>query len=324
MIYSPIANNAAPIKCPLSGSDNVSKIQTISSQSLASTYRNSFLKMDIMKELDGILEVNFCHCIDSDLKFFFPAVTGSEKFYESLQKIEWYYSDEKAEYNYVKGWINSGSHVLEIGAGKGAFCSKIPEAVYQGLEFSKQAIRQAAQRDICLLPELIQEHATNHHHCYDVVCAFQVLEHVADVESFITSSLDCLKPNGLLIYSVPSADSFLSLWTNNILNMPPHHVTWWSDKALNYLGEKFGLEVLAVHHDRLAPEHFQAYTSLVCQQALRKIMKYHNTNILDKSFGYQLIALIGNFLSELLKHGLSNSCLTPVGHSVTAIYRKPL
>jgi 2-polyprenyl-3-methyl-5-hydroxy-6-metoxy-1,4-benzoquinol methylase len=77
-----------------------------------------------------------------------------------------------------------------------------------GLEFSRKAKEIAFSNGIIIENESIQSHSVAHPAKYDVVCAFQVLEHVSEIRSFIESSIKALKPGGLLIYSIPSADSF--------------------------------------------------------------------------------------------------------------------
>ncbi|MGV2387332.1 MAG UNVERIFIED_CONTAM: hypothetical protein LVR29_00250 [Microcystis novacekii LVE1205-3] len=51
-------------------------------------------------------------------------ITGSENFYEKLQVFDWYYLEEKNEYDYASQFIKPSDSVLEIGCGKGSFCSK--------------------------------------------------------------------------------------------------------------------------------------------------------------------------------------------------------
>ena len=85
------------IVCPLSGSSNVTLIEQINASDLIKIY-NQCLQADISKEFGDIEKIGYDHCIDSDLRFFYPMVTGSEKFYEQLQKNPGYYMDDKAEY----------------------------------------------------------------------------------------------------------------------------------------------------------------------------------------------------------------------------------
>ena len=56
-----------------------------------------------------------------------------------MQNLEWYYMDEKDEYDYAKNFIKESDLVLEIGCGKGAFAQKISTKKYVGLEFSRKA-----------------------------------------------------------------------------------------------------------------------------------------------------------------------------------------
>lgn len=77
------------IVCPLSGSSNVTLIEQINASDLIKMY-NQALQADISKEFGDVKQIGYYHCIDSDLRFFYPMVTGSEKYYEHLQKNPWY------------------------------------------------------------------------------------------------------------------------------------------------------------------------------------------------------------------------------------------
>lgn len=76
------------IVCPLSGSSNVTLIEQINASDLIKMY-NQALQADVSKEFGDLKQIGYYHCIDSDLRFFYPMVTGSEKYYEHLQKNPW-------------------------------------------------------------------------------------------------------------------------------------------------------------------------------------------------------------------------------------------
>ncbi|WP_446879005.1 class I SAM-dependent methyltransferase [Phormidesmis sp. 146-33] len=309
------------ILCPLSGESDVFLIDKIKAASLKKVYRQSYLKLDISSELEKVQEIGFYHCTKSDLRFFYPAVSGSEKFYEKLQKFDWYYTDDKYEYEYVKNLIKRTDSLLEIGCGSGTFAEKITVQNYIGLELGERAQTMATQKGFTVLREFVEEHAVSKSGYYDVVCAFQVLEHVANVRSFIEASLQCLKPGGLLIYSVPSADSFYALLTNNVLNIPPHHVTWWSDKALMYVADFFDLKLISIHHEKLSPLHRKGYLAYILTQRLKQLFSIRE-RLLDDSLIYRLISKFSTLISLFLEPGLQDDRALPVGHSVIVVYQK--
>jgi len=306
--------------CPLCLSKNIHEIENIHVANLKKSYKR-MVGDSISDEFIGIQDISFMYCCDCDLKFFNPAITGSETFYEKLQKIDWYYMDEKDEYDYAKMFINEEDSVLEIGSGKGAFSKKIKSNNYIGLELSSKAIDIAAKDNITILNESIQKHAVNNSNKYDVVCAFQVLEHVADIKSFIESSVKCLKPNGILIYSVPSADSFVSLAPNGILNMPPHHISWWSDKALSNITDLFGIQLIDIYHEELADIHKQWYAYIVTMRAINNVLG-RKQPLIDRTPITNILKIPANIVGYFYKQGLDDKRILPHGHSITVVYRK--
>ena len=308
------------LRCPLCDSENIHETEKIQVADLARSYKK-MLDDSISDEFVGMNEISFIHCGECGLKFFNPAITGSGKFYKKLQKFDWYYMDEKNEYDYAKRFIYEEDSVLEIGSGKGAFFKKIKSKNYVGLELSREAIDLAAEDGITILNESIQDYAVNNSNKYDVVCAFQVLEHVADIKSFIESSIKCLRPNGILIYSVPSDDSFISLVPNGILNMPPHHISRWSDKTLFKVADLFGLYLFDLYHEDLADIHKQWYASTVAMRAINNLLG-RTQLLLDMSLKTNLLMKLSHLAGLFYKQGLNDIRILPRGHSVTVIYHK--
>lgn len=63
----------------------------------------------------------------------------------------------------------------------------------------------------------------------------------------------------LLIIAVPSQDSFLQYCTNGILNMPPHHISRFSDKCLANIAKIFDIKLLTIYHEQVQKEHIDFY-----------------------------------------------------------------
>ena len=260
-------------------------------------------------------DINYCECLNCKLRFYDPLITGDEKFYNSLQKFGWYYMDEKEEYVYAKEYIKSSDKVLEVGSGKGAFAKHLPTKDYIGLDFSENAKKMAAENGIAIENEMIQDYAKKHKEEFDVVVSFQVLEHVSDPKSFIESKLEALKIGGKLIIAVPSEDSFLKYVNNGILNMPPHHVTRWSDDTFKFIADKYGLSIVDVYHEKIQEVHKRWYLSTLIGNS------FFSNKLIDVSFFRKIINKPIGFFSRILLKGLKDEML-PNGHTVLVVMEK--
>jgi 2-polyprenyl-3-methyl-5-hydroxy-6-metoxy-1,4-benzoquinol methylase len=307
-------------RCPLCGNRQVRELEKINTKQLVKMYSQGF-QVSILAEFAGCPEVSLNRCEVCDLIFYTPMITGSEDFYRQLQKFDWYYMDDKNEYDYAKNFIRASDDVLEIGCGKGVFSKKIAFHSYLGLEFSPEAIAGAKESGLCVLNESIERHAQKNANKYDVVFAFQVLEHIADIESFIKSCLACLKPDGILIFSVPSSDSFGKYAVNSILEMPPHHVTRWSDRALQNIGTYYHLDVVDIWHEPLQPAHKLFYAQTVFVNAFFRFFKISRKSIAVGLLTQSLIRASG-VLARIFSYGMDGPEFLPKGISVTAIYKK--
>ncbi|MEB3295437.1 MAG: class I SAM-dependent methyltransferase [Synechococcales bacterium] len=279
------------------------------------------LQIDVTSEFAALQEISLYHCPESDLQFFDPPIAGSAQFYEKLQQRDHYYADNKDEYHYASQWIQPGDRVLEIGCGKAAFASQIRCAEYHGLEFSPTAVEMAKSQGWQVTQETVQDHAVTHLESYDVVCAFQVLEHVVDVRSFIQASLNCLKPNGILIYSTPSLDSFMRWIPNCALDMPPHHLTRWSDKALQRLAQFYGLTYLDLWHEPLQSFHRQLYLETWLRKKLFDRLQ-RPFRAIDFSLLGQTLTVLSRFYAKLFGRRSLQTPPVAMGITVVAVYRK--
>jgi 2-polyprenyl-3-methyl-5-hydroxy-6-metoxy-1,4-benzoquinol methylase len=309
------------ISCPLCNGVEVKLIERVTIEELNTLYFQAY-QLEILylfKENDIFF---FCECRNCSLKFFEPSIIGDEHFYNILQKTNLYYMEDKEEYDFANKFITSSDNVLDIGCGKGAFSKRIISASFTGLELSSNAKEIGNYEGVTIFNQTIQEHCVFNKDKYDVVCAFQVLEHVYcnELFSFLKGSIDCLKKNGFLIISVPSNDSFISKMTNSVLNLPPHHQTHWPDRALKEIAKIFNLLIVDLHHDTLAPRHRSEYLRVIVMHFLttkHRLIKKQN-NLLQK-----ISLRIINLINKQIKDFIINK-INPYGHSITVIYQKIL
>ncbi len=306
--------------CPLCATTATEFLEQIPSSNIIHAF-NKVFKIDLALEFESFEEIEYRRCSECDLRYFYPMVSGSEQFYEKLQKFEWYYMNEKNEYIFARKFIQPSFNVLEIGCGKGAFAKIIKARSYLGLEFSKNAQNFASANGVEVSSESIQDHSINNAGGYDVACSFQVLEHVVEVRSFIQAAVDCLKPGGLLILSTPSVDSFAAYVPNFILDMPPHHVTRWSDITYKNLANIFNLELVEIWHEPLQEIHREFYVQTMLTNSVMKLFRKKNY-VWDDSIAQKFVSLVCRLPSKLYSKVLFESSILPRGISVTAVFRK--
>ena len=310
---------AKKIACPLCRSGDWVLVDRLSPAELDYFYRQRYA-IPITDHLRGVREIAFHECQTCSLKYFFPPIAGSHEFYARLNQFDWYYLAEKAEYKRAASLIPAGARVLDVGCGEGKFASWIRQSEYVGLELNLRNGEKGVGGPT-ILPESVGEHSRRYPAGYDVVCTFQVLEHVVEVSLFIEDCLRCLRPGGVLIVSVPAADSFVSQTVNGLLNLPPHHLSWWPDRSLSYISRLHDLTLEHIFHEPLERIHYRWYASVWAYGLATRIVGAQR-RLLNRSLTHHLLS--GLLLPLVLVRWAFLFILPrPVaGHSVVAVYRK--
>jgi 2-polyprenyl-3-methyl-5-hydroxy-6-metoxy-1,4-benzoquinol methylase len=273
--------------CPVCSTDAPELIETTHVDKLVDSYRKKGIDIEPYFRVER--RTTLCRCPSCDLRFFSPAPAGDEGFYEQLQVQDWYYQEDKPEYLFAKDLVPEHASVLEVGCGKGAFRAYLPPSVsYTGLEFNDEAIRKARDKGLDVVKQPIEQYA-GQGILHDVVCSFQVLEHVDRPGSFFHACAQALKPGGTLIIAVPAQDSFLAIAANSPLNMPPHHLTRWTDLALSNLAQREGFRKIELWHEPVAHFHQDWHATTLALYALSDLGLF-KWRLIDDSLGYRLAA----------------------------------
>jgi SAM-dependent methyltransferase len=247
-------------ECILCNSKDLKTVQKIKTSDINDLYTRDLIP-DVLAELKGNDEVEYKKCSNCHLHFFSPVLTGSPKFYESLLSPGgFYYKDNRYEFFLAKEYIKKTDKVLEIGSGNGHFAQIIEVNDYTGLEYNDKAIADAKEKGINLIKKSIEEFSEEQENTFDIVCSFQVLEHISNPHDYIESSLKVLKKGGLIIFGVPSAESILTNNINHTLNFPPHHITRWYNKAFENFEKVFDVELVSVNNEPVSKKLQKNYT----------------------------------------------------------------
>lgn len=250
--------------CPLCFSTKTVLKDTLPVADIVSRWQRD-QKIDVRSEFGEVAVIELYRCLECTLEFFKPdSVAGTAALYEKLEHLEGYYLPRKWEHDTALQDMNGARNGLEIGCGLGDFVSRVAREKhisFEGLEQSPSAVRAGQSRGVPIRLATVEEMAQSHPGAYDVVCGFQVLEHVIDPRGFIESACTVLRPGGRLIIGVPNAKSFIKR-AINVYDMPPHHVTRWSDEVLMRLQRWFPLKLIRVAYEPLPEYRVEWYVEI--------------------------------------------------------------
>jgi len=249
---------------PFDASKEAKIISSIKSLDIILGYKKIY-DLDIFSNFKNIETIYLCECPLTSLRFYFPFnLDGDAEFYEKISSKDWYYSTNRWEHLAVSDFIASGNSLLEIGPGDGVFLQKltaIKNIKYVGLELNPQAIEKAKSKGIVLTHELLESHAKNNADKYDVVCSFQVMEHISAIDSAMSNSVKVLKKGGSLIIAVPNNGNFFrsNIHPSKYLNMPPHHVNLFDERSLLGVAELYNLKLRKLISEPLQENHIDVF-----------------------------------------------------------------
>ena len=222
---------------------------------------------------------------NSDLLITSPKPGNNElmKYYESEDYIS--HTDSKKSildrvYQIIKNYtikqkiklINaqaiSDKSILDIGCGTGDFlyaCNNNGWKV-KGIEPNDKARNLALKKlsSESFLVRDIQDILINEKETYDVITMWHVLEHVPNLQEYISNLKQLLKPNGTLIIAVPNykshdADYYKNFWAAYDV---PRHLWHFSRKSIKHIFQRNNFKV-----SKVIPMKFDSfYVSLLSEK----------------------------------------------------------
>ena len=213
----------------------------------------------------------FFRCGQCRYGFAWPYVAGNVEIYSALYYKEFSFLADKWEYDRAIEIISNldlaaDSALLEIGAGNGSFLEKASGLIRDrnriySTEYSAPGVEEIQRKGFNCTSKSVSELAEGDLPRFDVICMFQVLEHMDDLE-LVFQSLGKLGNQGShLIVAVPNGTlrSFYDRMGVH-LDVPPVHVGRFTPETFQWLGKKHGWNVVG--------------TSIEPQKYLFKVKKF--------------------------------------------------
>lgn len=170
-----------------------------------------------------------------------------QKAYDRLKRVEdswWWkgrsYVVSRLLLRYMRGSTNK---ILDVGAGYGSMFSVLsPYGPLTALEIYEEAARACKSRGYAEVFTRDSDLESRVEY-FDLVGAFDVVEHMEDDTKFAQRLCRVLKKGGLLVATVPA---FQSLWSAH--DIEHHHFRRYSRRTLQALLTSAGFEVLYVSY----------------------------------------------------------------------------
>jgi len=193
-------------------------------------------------------DVMYCNVCDFQFVRSIRSASSISMFYENgydnIRHIHGQQVNASVNINVLAKLVPEISHktLLDIGSGYGFFLkmsAKVHKITGTGVELShaerkyaKDILKIKTYNDIKSLPKKIK---------YDVVTAFEVIEHVADPVEFVRSLIDFIKIDGYLIIATDNFSSGVvrSLGEGFPKWIPHEHISYFNSNSIVQLMKKF-------------------------------------------------------------------------------------
>jgi SAM-dependent methyltransferase len=189
------------------------------------------------------------HCQACGFGFAWPFIGGDEQFYSLAFGVSGY-PRYRWEFDRTLRAIagRSYANALEVGAGRGAFLERlspafVPSSGVLALEYNADARDELAGRGYRVAGADFRSLETDEK--FDLICSFQVLEHLDSPDEAFGAIARLLAPRGRAFVSVPNNQR--TAWSHRhggLIDMPPNHIGRWTTAAFRTVAERHRLRVV--------------------------------------------------------------------------------
>ncbi len=309
-------------RCPVCNSKHTRKVFSLTSGTAGSLVipDNPEQSYRISKEIESLWLSNHCEfhrCTNCMFGFAWPFIAGTDKIYSALYYKDFSFLADKWEYYLAIEIIrnldlSSDSTLLELGAGNGSFLDKVSTIINEksqicSTEYSSAGVEEIQRRGYECYNKSISELLKENLPKFDIICMFQVLEHMDDLELVFQTLGKLGSQTTHLIIAVPNGTlrSFYDKMGVH-LDVPPIHVGRFTPETFHFIGRKHGWNVVETWiepqkylfkvkkfvFDRYARQRFAKRTERYKSKLLKYFFRYTIVILLSIRFFTVLIYLL--------------------------------
>ncbi len=245
-------------ECPVCKSTNAELLYNVGSEYAAQYYCLKELDPErqrrLKEEIERLWEGDSCRilrCRDCGFCFADPFVPGDSPFYSlfydnpEFPKWKWEYEETYRQLKEIQGRGElKNPNVLEIGAGTGMFVQRIagditPAENILTIEYSEAGKNAIERLGIRSMQEDVRDLGEEFDGHFDVICMYQVLEHMNDLDNVFETLKRISSSAGQLFIAVPNSAMMTfyeehDAWRDNA----PVHVGRWNRRSFEIIGKR--------------------------------------------------------------------------------------
>lgn len=170
-------------------------------------------------------------------------VDDYEFYAESFDILDSTYSEWLTEKTNLLSLLLEGKKIIEVGCGTGLLLQYLPKELdLTGVDFSQGNLDKAKEKNSHVKffkADLNDKNSwTEHANSYDSVLCSEVIEHIKDDKTALEILFSLVKPNGVLILTVPAFKLLLSGF-----DIKEGHYRRYSKKEISCLVEQSGFKI---------------------------------------------------------------------------------
>jgi 2-polyprenyl-3-methyl-5-hydroxy-6-metoxy-1,4-benzoquinol methylase len=193
-------------------------------------------------------------CTSCHLQFRFPIPDQSmiSQLYQNADVMHWEYKEAaRPDWELAIEWLAKlpGGKILDVGCWNGNFLSRVhPAWEKYGIELNDEAAQVARSAGIKIIGANASVASETHHDFFDVVTAFDILEHLENPDAFLIQLLHYIRPGGHIVIGTGNSQTWT--WQLAISRYwycwHPEHLSFINPAWVEYEAKKHSLDVIQI------------------------------------------------------------------------------